>query len=106
MIDITHHFWPGVYGKRTVMPAGTHGVQHAHTYAHCSILKRGDVMVQDGSGVWRTHSAPACIVIPAGIRHEVRALTDAEWWCIHPSDETDPEHIDESLIEGGTACRG
>jgi hypothetical protein len=105
--EISHHEWPGVYGKRTAMPAGTHGVQHAHTYAHCSILKSGSVMVLDESAVWRRHDAPACLVIPAGHRHEVRALTDAVWWCIHPTDVTgDPERIDESLIEGGAVCRG
>lgn len=93
---IEHHFWPGVYGKRTLMPAGTIGVQHSHTYDHCSILKRGMAAV-DG----KVYSAPACIVIPAHRQHRVEAITDAEWWCIHPTDETDPAQVDAGLIEGG-----
>lgn len=97
---IEHHFLGGVYAKETHLPAGSVGVQHAHEYDHCSILSSGSAMVGDGVE-FRTYSAPAHIVIKAGVQHEVRALTDCVWWCIHATDETDPTKIDEVLV-----CRG
>lgn len=99
-MTIEHHFLPGLYAKRTHIPAGHVGMQHAHTYDHCSVLVKGSAMVGDGV-TYRTHHAPAHIVIPAGQQHEVRALTDIEWWCIHATDETDPAKVDEVLV-----CRG
>jgi hypothetical protein len=43
-------------------------------------------------------------VLKAGVRHEVKALERTVWYCIHPTRENDPAHVDEVLIE--PACKG
>lgn len=99
-MDIEHHFLPGLYCKLSRIAAGAHLVQHVHTYDHASHLVKGSASVSMDSGVtWTLYQAPATLLIRAGIAHEVMALTDIEWYCAHISDETDPEKIDETLIE-------
>ena len=44
--------------------------------------------------------APACIEIKAGMYHGVKALTDVVWYCIHSTDETNPDKVDQVLIKG------
>ena len=99
--EIKHHFLPGLYLKETRIMAGHHLVQHRHEYAHASALARGSVMVSTDGVVWTRHDAPATLLLPAGVAHEVRALCDVVWYCIHPTDETDPEKVDKVLIQGG-----
>jgi mannose-6-phosphate isomerase-like protein (cupin superfamily) len=43
--------------------------------------------------------APACLTIEAGKVHSIRAITDVMWYCIHATDCTDIESVDEVLIE-------
>ena len=41
---------------------------------------------------------PCAITIEKGRTHTVRAITNAVWFCIHPTDETDVDRIDEVTI--------
>ena len=43
--------------------------------------------------------APACINIKADKHHGVLALEDCVWFCVHATDETDADKIDEVLIQ-------
>jgi len=97
--DIEHHFLPGLYAKLSHIPAGRHLTQHVHTYDHASHLVSGIADVSmDGGETWANYIAPATLLIKAGIAHEVIAVTDIRWFCVHVTDETDPEKIDETLI--------
>lgn len=97
---IHHHFGGGVYAKETIVPAGMILVQHKHTHDHLSILASGTVeVVVDGER--REVSGPACLTIHAGKHHGVKALTDAVWYCIHATDCTDADEVDEVLIAPG-----
>ena len=98
-LGVVHHFSTGVYAKQMHLPAGHFAVSHAHAYDHMSILAKGWAMVQV-DGVKTEYKAPACINIEAGKNHEVAALTDIVWFCVHATDETDPDKIDEVLIGG------
>ena len=98
--NIAHHFLPALYAKETLIPAGFRAVQHAHEHPHASVLVRGTVTVTV-DGVSTYHAAPAYLIIEAGKTHEVVAQTDAVWYCIHATDETDATKIDEVLV-----CRG
>ena len=49
--------------------------------------------------------APACLEIKAGVIHGVKAITDCVWFCIHATTETDPNKVDEVLIERKISCR-
>jgi len=96
-IGITHHFSDGLYAKESFIPKGNFGVQHKHEYAHLSILAKGRVIV----GVENTeteYTAPACIEIKAGLHHSVTAIEDSVWFCIHATDEKDPEKVDQLVI--------
>lgn len=95
-----HHFSDGLYAKQMHIPAGHVAGTHSHSYSHLSVLAKGDVVVVVGDDYFE-YSAPACIHIRANAEHKIFAKTDATWFCIHATDETDVEKIDEVLIHKG-----
>ena len=98
---IVHHFSDNLYAKQAHFPAGAEIVSHKHNYSHLSILAKGTVhLYADGQPPVR-YQAPACIEIKAGVNHSIVAIEDAVWFCIHATDEKDPERVDEILIQGG-----
>lgn len=98
-LGIKHHFSSGCYAKEIHIPAGSMVGQHAHTFDHLSILARGSAVVRTDDWV-RTFEAPAVIEIKAGRHHEIAALGDVVWFCIHATEVTDPALIDQELIGG------
>lgn len=96
-MNIKHHFGGSVYLKETHISAGHILVQHKHAYDHLSFLASGTVEVQVGDER-QTISGPSGLVIEAGKHHGVKALTDTVWLCIHATDCTDAEEVDETLI--------
>ena len=96
--QVEHHFSDGLYAKRMVSPKGYEAGQHAHKYGHLSILAKGRVVVKTDASQ-KEYAAPACIEIKSGVLHVIHALEDSEWFCIHATEETDVEKIDQVLIE-------
>jgi mannose-6-phosphate isomerase-like protein (cupin superfamily) len=89
-----------VYAKETRIPAGFILVQHVHKHDHLSILASGSVeMVVDD--VKSVVHAPACLTIAAGKHHGIKSLTDVVWYCVHATDCTDENEVDEVLVEPG-----
>lgn len=101
MIDLqVQHFFSGrEYAKQMVLPAGHYAETHEHLYDHISILASGTVDVYIGGQVSR-HVGPTAIVIPANKVHRIDAITDSVWFCVHATDEIDPEKVDQVLIKG------
>jgi quercetin dioxygenase-like cupin family protein len=97
---IHHHFSAGVYAKETRIPAGYVLVQHAHKHDHLSILASGSVELAV-DGVKSVVHAPACLTIAAGKHHGIKSITDVVWYCVHATDCTNKDEIDEVLIESG-----
>jgi quercetin dioxygenase-like cupin family protein len=97
-LETVHHFSSGVYAKEMHLPAGYMAVSHAHTYDHLSILSKGKAVVktEDGETVY---TAPACIEIKKNLHHGITALEDVTWFCIHATEETNPDKVDEVLIK-------
>ena len=94
---IQHYFSSGVYAKETRIPAGFVLVQHAHKHDHLSILASGSVeLVVDG--VKSVVHAPSCLTIAAGKHHGIKSLTDVVWYCVHATNCTDENEVDETLI--------
>jgi quercetin dioxygenase-like cupin family protein len=94
---INHHFSAGVYAKETLIPAGHVLVQHKHKFDHLSILASGSIeLMVDGER--KIVHAPACLTIEANKHHGVKSLTDVVWYCIHATECTDTDEIDEVLI--------
>jgi quercetin dioxygenase-like cupin family protein len=95
-----HYFAGGVYAKEALVPAGYEVSKHTHAYSHLSILASGQARVTAGEKS-TVYTKPACIEIKAGIPHLIEAITDVVWFCIHATDETDIEKVDEVLITKG-----
>ncbi len=103
MIEIdlrVKHFFSGrEYAKQMTLPAGHYAETHEHIYDHISILAAGDVIVEiDGERM--ALSGPDAVVIPAGKKHRIEAVTESVWFCVHATEETDPERVDQVLIKG------
>ena len=98
-LQTRHFFGGGVCIKRMEMAAGTVAISHKHKYDHQSILGEGRarVICDDVTVDMR---AGDCINIRAGKHHEIQALEDVTWFCIHAIDETDETKIDKVIIEG------
>jgi quercetin dioxygenase-like cupin family protein len=96
---IVHHFSDGVYARQMELPKNHCAVTHAHEYDHLSILASGRVTVAI-DGIDGEFVAPACINIVAGKHHKIIALEDSVWFCVHATDETDPNKLDQVLIGG------
>lgn len=94
---INHHFSAGVYAKETLIPAEHVLVQHKHKFSHLSILASGSIeLMVDGER--KIIHAPACLTIEADKHHGVKSLTDVVWYCIHATECTDLDEVDEVLI--------
>jgi quercetin dioxygenase-like cupin family protein len=103
---ISHHFSDGLYAKQMRLAAGFMATSHVHKYSHLSILAQGEVVVV-ADGKSEHYLAPACIEIKAGVTHEIHALKDVVWWCVHQVDgEYDERNIDEVLIKECEKCLG
>jgi quercetin dioxygenase-like cupin family protein len=98
-IGLVHHFAGGVYCKETHIPAGRALLQHAHPFEHLSVLAKGSAVVSV-DGVRYVYDAPAFLKIKANAIHEVQAVSDCVWGCIHATNETDPDKIDHVLMGG------
>ncbi|WOB06456.1 hypothetical protein [Piscinibacter gummiphilus] len=98
-IDVEHHFGGGVYAKDTRIPKGKRLVQHVHPFDHLSVLAVGTVVVEV-DGAREVFVGPRCLTIKAGKAHAVEALTDAVWFCIHATSETDPTKVDDAILKG------
>jgi quercetin dioxygenase-like cupin family protein len=96
-IDVAHHFAHGMYAKEVRMPANTSLISHKHNFDHLSVLASGSVLLEC-DGVARTINGPQCITIAAHKKHAVTAITDAVWYCVHPTNETDETIVDGTLI--------
>lgn len=95
---IKHHFAGGVYCKEMMIPNEFEVVSHSHKFDHLSVLTMGCVIVE-ADGVQETYYAPAVIEIKAGVNHSVTPVNgDAHWLCIHATDCTDEDKIDNVLI--------
>ena len=101
---INHHFSAGVYAKETLIPAGHVLVQHKHKFSHLSILASGSIeLMVDGER--KIIHAPACLTIEADKHHGVKSLTDVVWYCIHATECTDLDKVDEVLIVPGDQAK-
>ena len=96
-LGIQHHFSDGLYAKQMRIPKDCRAYSHKHSFSHLSLLATGSVIVTTDD-TQTIHHAPACINIKAGVNHEIYALEDATWFCIHATQETDEAKVDQVLI--------
>jgi quercetin dioxygenase-like cupin family protein len=99
-LGIVHHFSSGVYAKQMFIPKGYQACSHKHPFDHLSILSKGHVIVRTDNSK-KEYKAPACIEIKKEMHHEITALEDVVWFCIHATDETDASKIDDVILNKG-----
>jgi quercetin dioxygenase-like cupin family protein len=99
-LGTVHNFSDGLYAKQMFIPKGYVVGQHAHKYSHLSILAKGRVIVKTDKAE-KEYAAPACLEIKEGINHAIEALEDSDWFCIHATEETNIDNIDNILIGKG-----
>ncbi len=97
LLKVEHFFCDGLYAKKMRIAKGLLVGKHVHDFTHVSALKSGRVLL-GVDGVKTEHVAPCYLTIEAGKVHTIEAIEDSEWFCIHMTDEDDPEKIDETLI--------
>ena len=96
-LNTKHHFSDSIYAKEMTLPAGHVALSHKHSYSHLSVLAMGECIVET-DGDKNRYSAPAVIEIKAGVEHQITAIKDVTWLCIHATEEKDPKKIDEVAI--------
>lgn len=97
-LNVKHHFSDNIVAKELKLPKGHVALSHKHKYSHLSCLAKGRCIVMT-DGEENEYTAPAMIEIKAGVEHQVVALEDVTWFCIHATKETDPDKIDRVVIE-------
>lgn len=94
---IEHRFEDGLYTKVIHMRQHSLVLQHSHPFDHLSRLVSGRVVLtRDGDP--EVLQAPWEGTLGAGISHRIEALQDSVWHCIHETDETDPEKVDDVIL--------
>jgi quercetin dioxygenase-like cupin family protein len=98
VLEVAHYFSEREYAKKYVLNKNQSVKTHQHNYSHLSILASGAVdIITDG--VKKLVIAPYCIVIKAGVEHEIIAHKKSIFYCVHAIADADKEHIDEILIK-------
>lgn len=96
-IEIVHHFAPGVYCREMRVPKGVMLTGKIHKYAHMNIMSAGEATIVNESGKMRV-KAPFSFVSEPGTKRAFYAHEDVVWTCIHPTEETDIEKIENEVI--------
>ncbi len=99
--NIKHHFSDNTYAKEMTLPKGCVAMSHKHSYSHLSCLAQGEcilTIIDNGVEVKTNHKAPDMIEIRADIEHQIEAVEDIVWYCIHGTTEKDVDKIDEVAI--------
>jgi quercetin dioxygenase-like cupin family protein len=89
---IRHLFAGGVYAREQTLAEGHEVEKHEHDYDHLSYLCAGRALL-DVDGELQYLTGPCAILIAAGKKHRIQALTDITWLCIHAESVADPEII-------------
>lgn len=88
---IKHILTDGVYVKAYLVPKGMRVTSKKFDHAHLIILAQGSMIREMPDGTRVKYTAPAHYNLPADTRESGVTLEDCTWYCIHPTDETDPE---------------
>lgn len=99
-LQIEHIFFPHGYAKKMLIPAGHIMGQHRHATGHTSIYSGGPVIVRTDDNEIELPEGAGQMDMAAHVAHQIEAVGPVQWLCIWETDETDPEKIDASVIEG------
>jgi len=95
-LPLKHYFSDGVYARELFIPAGVLLTGKIHKYPQINILSKGRMRVLTENGIIEVE-ASFTVVSPAGTKRIALALTDCIWTTFLPTNETDPEKIEEQF---------
>lgn len=98
VIEPTHHFAEGLYGREILIPAGTILTGKVHRGEHLNFLMKGEITVWTEEGMKRLQ-APAVIVSKPGTKRIGYTHSDTIWITVHATHERDLERLEAELIE-------
>lgn len=96
-IEPTHYFSKGIYAREIIVPKGSLLVGKIHKHQNLNIVSKGEITVLSIDGLKRI-KAPATFVSSPGVKRVGYAHEDTVWTCIHGTDETDLEKIEDQFI--------
>lgn len=95
-LETQNYLENGIYTLEIKIPADGYVKQHQHHYAHTSILAKGKVkLIADG--VETIVTAPAVLTLEEGVNHEIFAIDESIWYCIHQTLETDINKVEDAI---------
>lgn len=93
-----HYFAPGVYARELFIPKGHVLTGKIHRTEHLNIVSMGKIAVVNEQGQRTLIEAPYTFVSKPGTKRAGFALEDTVWTCIHPTNETDLDKLEDELI--------
>lgn len=87
--QVEFFFADNIAAKRHILNKGDKITKHIHDYSHLSILGYGSVRV-DTPKSSKVYDAGDCIIVEKHTEHQITALEDSAWFCIH-QDRDDKE---------------
>jgi hypothetical protein len=95
---LKHYFAPGLYLRQIFMPAGAVVVGRVHKTEHFNILVSGSCAIVHDDFTREVLKAPMVFVSKPGVQKVLLILEDMVWMTTHPTEETDLEKIEQSLV--------
>lgn len=97
--ETIHHFSPGIYARELRLPAGARLTGKIHRTEHLNIVV-GDITVfNEEEGTCRRIVGHACFTSKPGTRRAGVTHRPTVWTCIHPTNETDLNKLEELFIQ-------
>lgn len=95
---VWHHFAPGLYARKMLIPKGVTLTGAVHKTEHLCIVS-GDMTVTTDDGVKRITDAHTILTSKPGAKRAGYAHEDTYWTTVHATDETDLDKLVEELTE-------
>lgn len=95
---VSHHFAPGLYGRKIEIAAGTVVTGAIHKTEHLIVIAKGRLRIVTDDGTTEVQAGDIITCKP-GMKNAVVALEDSAWVNFFPTDETDPDRLVETLTE-------
>lgn len=96
---VKHYFADGQYVRETFMAGGTFAIGKKHKTKVVNILLKGKISLFIDKDTTEIITAPCIWVSQAGVQKIAYFHEDTVWVNTHPTNETDLDKIEESVID-------
>lgn len=99
---LVHRFAPSIYIREVTMPTGSFVIGHEHNTEHFNVVLTGKARVMI-DGVIEDIIAPCIFISKPSVRKVLYIVDEMKWATIHPTEETNLEILDSTLIKKSNA---